>query len=152
MKFILTFFSMLTFASVSIGQEQEMYAEKHYVVLGEYRSYSKSLKKAQKYANQIPAPLNLRNLIPDPEVGLTSNEVCECGEKHGYISRGRYDDGTYISIEFSKGLYEQETDGYYVVVLYSGSSVEAIQICDESREKIKKIKVIKGKVYMGCMH
>ncbi|TNE76390.1 MAG: hypothetical protein EP333_02670 [Bacteroidetes bacterium] len=152
MKFILTLFSILTFASVSIGQEEEMYAEKYYVVLGEYRSYSKALRKAQKNANQIPSPLNLRNLIPDTEIGLTSNEVCGCGEKHGYIPRGRYDDGKYISIEFSNGLYDQETDGYYVVVLYSGSSEEAKQIFDQSREKIKNIKVINGKVYMGCMH
>lgn len=95
--------------------------------------------------------MNLRNCYKDNENGLTSSEVCGCGEKHGYIPRGRYDNGEYISIEYSSS-FENFTQGFYIVVISSGEAKEVEKLLPMAKKYSKDAYAKKSDVYMGCMH
>ena len=124
---------------------------KSFLIIQSTKSYNGALKKAKLACNKLSLTLNLRNLIQDKDEGLTSNDVCECGEKHGYIPRGRFDDGNYISIEYSSA-YDSFSSGYYIVVVASGNNETVNSMLPEVKEHYKNAYVKKSKVYMGCMH
>lgn len=109
--------------------------------------------------------LDLRGLIPskDKFIGLSlPADTCakyseeEFGVKDDspcYLARGRWDDGIYISIEYSTA-YKEFREGYFIVVV--GSSGEKDPPLMAALEKVKTkysdayIKI--SKVYMCCMH
>lgn len=134
-----------------LGQELEQTALKSFLIIQSTKSYDKALKKAQLACNKLSLTLDLRNLIQDKNKGLTSNEVCECSEKHGYIPRGRFDDGNYISIEFSSA-YESFSPGYYIVVVASGYNEAVNLMLPKVKVHYKNAYIKNSKVYMGCMH
>ena len=131
--------------------QQEPYVQKSFLIVMSTKNYDRALSKAQKVANTLVVPLNLRNIIKDPEGGLTSNEVCGCGEQHGYIPRGRADDGKYISIEYSTA-YQGFTPGYYMVVVASGQRNELEDLLPTVQKHYKDAYIKNAEVYMGCMH
>ncbi len=66
-----------------------------------------------------------------------------------YVPRGRYDDGIYISIEYSNS-YENFKDGYYIVIAASGDDVK--EYLKPVKEVVKDAYVKSSKVYIGCLH
>lgn len=144
-KLLLT---ILLFISVQLNAQE---VSKSFLIVSSTKNYSAALKSAQKAANKMGIPMNLRNCYKDKEEGLTSSEICGCGEKHGYIPRGRGDDGQYISIEYSSS-YENFSPGYYIVVVSSGEEEAVKSLLTRAQEFNKSAYVKKSNVYMGCMH
>lgn len=142
------FLTILLFISVQLNAQE---VSKFFLIVNSTKSYSAALKSAQKAANKMGIPMNLRNCYKDKEEELTSKEVCGCGEKHGYIPRGRGDDGEYISIEFSSS-YENFAPGYYIVVVSSGEEEAVKPLLSKAQKFNKSAYVKKSNVYMGCMH
>ena len=100
-----------------------------------YKKYSEAT--ALKAAKTLKLKLNLRNLKPHKTAGLTDAKK-EC-EDNGwdypcYVSRGRYDNGEYVSIEWSNA-FENFTKGYYTVIVYGGNKKEA----NVALKKVKKL-------------
>lgn len=131
--------------------EIEFMEPKSFLVVKTTKRYAAALRKAQKAANDLQIPMDLRGLYADKEKGLHSNEVCGCGLEHGYVARGRYDDGKYISIEYSSA-YEEANPERYLVVVASGTRKEINMLYPEVKSFFKRTEIIHSDVYMGSMH
>lgn len=156
--FIISLVACISNSATATAQETEIdytYPSQVVAFLSIYET--DSFEEAQTIAKQAADSLNTdfsNTYLFDKEVGLIDTSHCGCGEQHGYIGRGRFDEGDYVSIELNS-WYEFETvkPVYTVVVLSSPSSDPLL------REKIKNIKrkysdsiYFEEEVYTGCMH
>lgn len=149
MKTIIALIALLSITA--FGQTDNQSVKKSFLIINSSKNYSKSLKKAQKAANSLGIPMNLRNMYENPEGGLSSSETCGCGEQHGYIPRGRGDDGKYISIEYSSAFLTFKKL-FYIVVVASGERDELTKLLPEIRKYYPDAYIKDSPVYMGCMH
>ena len=129
---------------------------KSFVILKSTASYADARAIAAAAAERLAIRLDLRDLEPDPDAGLTfSKESCdnEFGEYPCYVPRGRFDDGVYISIEHSSS-YEGFEEGLYVVMLASGSprnrTIDAA--VRRAKGQFPDVFVKTAPVYLGCIH
>jgi len=138
-------------------QIEEQTIEKQFVILKSTKDYKDALQTAQIASKSLGINLDLRNLTENKKLGLSFPEkICE--EENGfnfpcYVARGRYDDGDYISIEYSSA-FEGFEKGYYIVVASSHpkDSNEISDILKRVKKKYKDAYARTTKVYVGCMH
>jgi len=140
--------AVLLFAS----QREEQSMRKSFLIAKSTKRYSEAKAFAKKLSQQSGIKTDFRGLVQNSVTGLS--EVADVCRNEGfaypcYIPRGRYDDGTYISVEYSNA-YGGFSEGYYIVVVASGEIGKSV---------IKQIKafvpdayVKKSSVYMGCIH
>jgi hypothetical protein len=129
---------------------------KSFVIIKSTPSYAEARALATAAAERLAIRLDLRELSPDADVGLTfSQESCtsEFGEYPCYVPRGRFDDGVYISIEHSSS-YEGFEEGQYIVMLASGSPRDRTIGAALRRAKgsYPEVVVKTAPVYLGCIH
>ena len=129
---------------------------KSFVILKATPSYAEARTVAAAAAERLAIRLDLRDLEPNADAGLTfSKESCdnEFGEYPCYVARGRFDDGVYISIEHSSS-YEGFEEGLYVVMLASGSprnrTIDAA--ARRAKGQFPEVVVKTAPVYLGCIH
>ncbi len=147
----LVIFIPLIIVLTSICQGQEWYAEKHFVIILSTKSYQSALTTAKQASEKLELPLDLRGNYQTSN-GLDNDEICQCGEKHGYFPRGRHDDGNYVSIEYSDG-YQGFSKGYYMVIISSNEKPDSpIQILNTAKDYYSDAYIKRSKFYMGCMH
>ena len=95
--------------SLSYAEEidnSEMYVEKEFLIIYSAKNYNEALRVCKD----------------NKKTGLSfSKETLENSgmEFPWYFPRGRYDDGKYLSIEYSNG-YSEFAKGYYIVIAESG--------------------------------
>lgn len=143
--------------ALAVSAELEATVEKQFVILKSTKSYKEARGVAEKSAETLKIKLDLRGLSENKELGLTfDKKVCE--EEGGfefpcYIARGRFDDGEYISIEYSSA-YEGFSDGYYIVVVssYPRGSEEIQATLRKVRTLYEDAYAKTSKVYVGCIH
>jgi hypothetical protein len=135
------------------AQDAEPYIKKAFVIIQSTKNYAAAKSTAEKAAKQLHQKLDFRGLQPNKLSGLTySNVICENeGGYPCYISRGRYDDGDYVSIEWSNA-FDKFTKGYYVVVVYTGDKTTANTALQKARKTFKDAYVKQADIYVGCMH
>ncbi len=163
MKNIILVF-LLTLPLFSIGQDNpDCYAEKDFLLIQSTQDYQTALQTAKQATKELNIKLDLRGLIPDKNsrIGLTPPaDTClkyskEYGGKDStcYLARGRWDDGIYISIEYSNA-YDSFKKGYYIVMVGSGFKKDQKLITTLKRVKTKysDAYIKTSKVYMCCMH
>ncbi|HEY4187919.1 MAG TPA: hypothetical protein VGP07_22780 [Polyangia bacterium] len=129
---------------------------KSFVILKSTSSYRDARSFADVAARDLNVKLDLRGLARSSKLGLTfSRSQCigDFGEFPCYAPRGRFDDGVYVSVEYSTG-YKGFKKGLYIVVLANGSTG-----ADEVRNALQKAKakyadayVKDTAVYLGCVH
>jgi hypothetical protein len=135
---------------------EDMFVKKDFLILLSTKSYKAALTTAKKVSSSMNLKLDLRGLTENKESGLSFSQK-QCKEDDieypAYYARGRWDDGVYISIEYSDA-YTEFAKGYYIVIAASGTKEE-----NEIKTAYKKIKpgfkdayFKSSKVYMGCMH
>jgi len=128
--------------------------KKSFVIVQSTKNYAAAKATAVKASKQLGYKLDLRGLVPNKKSGLTDTKAnCEedgLGEYPCYYSRGRYDDGQYVSIEWS-GAFPEFTKGYYIVIVASGDA-EARAALPKAKKIFKDAYAKKAKVYLGCMH
>ncbi|MCH8903515.1 MAG: hypothetical protein IIA45_06340 [Bacteroidetes bacterium] len=115
-------------AQVPDRYEQYRYAEKEFVVLIKTKDYSTAMLAARSASLNLDIPLDLRGLIEDPLTGLSfTKKLCEQKYFGGpcYVARGRFDDGIYVSIEYSN-QYSGTGKNYYLVIAGSGSKGSSV--------------------------
>lgn len=148
------FVSALMLSIACYAQDEDATVLKQFVIIASTKNYGEALSNAQKAKTALSYTINLRNLKQHNTNGLTNNKK-EC-EDDGfeypcYIFRGRWDDGEYVSIEWSNS-FDNLKQGYYIVVVYSGSK----QLPTLKMQRVKKAfpsaYVLKSKVYLGCIH
>jgi len=129
---------------------------KSFVIIKSTPSYADARALAAAAAERLAIRMDLRDLEPNADVGLSfSKDSCtnEFGEYPCYVPRGRYDDGVYISIEHSSS-YEGFEEGLYIVMLASGSprnrTIDAA--VRRAKSQFPDVFVKTAPVYLGCIH
>jgi hypothetical protein len=144
---ILIFTLILFFTNSTFGQTKKT----SFLIIQSTKNYNTALKKAQLACNKLGLTLNLNGNYQDTDGGLTNSEICGCGESHGYLPRGRYDDGNYISIEYSSD-YSGFSKGYYIVIVSSGERETVNSILTKVQAHYKSAYIKDSDIYIGCMH
>jgi hypothetical protein len=89
--------------------------EKDFLILSSTPDYTSALAAVKDASKKLGIPTNLRHLHPDTKEGLSLplDSCKQLGFDGGpcYLARGRWDDGVYLSIEYSNA-YESFADGY----------------------------------------
>jgi len=150
-----TLAALLAVTSVSPPQDPDV-VRKSFVILKATPSYAEARALAAAAAERLAIRLDLRDLAPDAEVGLTfSEEACqnEFGEFPCYVPRGRWDDGVYLSIEHSSS-YEGFAEGQYLVMLASGAPRDRAigAALRRAKDLYPEVAVKTAPVYLGCIH
>lgn len=157
---------ILTIPLFSLAQENPgCYVKKYFLILQSTKDYPSALQTAKNAAKSLKLDLDLRGLIPvkDTNTGLNLPvDSClkyarEAGEEDPdsscYMARGRYDDGIYVSIEYSNAIFGF-AKGYYIVV--AGSGVKADQplvaTLKKARAQYADAYLKASTVYVCCMH
>jgi len=152
MKFFLFIF-LTAITQIVFAQNETAFVEKSFVIIQSTKNYTTARRTAEKAAMQLKSKLDLRGLKPSKKTGLTFSKA-DCENDGGYpcyIARGRYDDGDYVSIEWSDE-FDRFAKGYYIVLIYSGNKQEAGKILQKAKPVFKDAYYKQAKVYVGCMH
>lgn len=160
MKYITSTFLLFLSLSTCFGQEGDFFnqeVKKHFLIVCSTKDYSTALEKANSISEDLKLKLDLRKLLRnDDDLGLTWEKTdCEGDgwEYPCYIPRGRYDDGEYVSVEWSNG-YQGFSEGYYIVIISSQFEYnEKIKtLLNKTKEFVPSAYVKSSMIYMGCMH
>jgi hypothetical protein len=148
----------------SFGQVRpECFVKKYFLLIQSTTDYKLAFQTAQKAAKDLNLKLELRGLVKDQNthIGLslpvdtclkyTAEEGAE--DSSCYMARGRWDDGIYISIEYSNA-YQGFSKGFYIVVAGSSDIKDELLIATLNKVKTKysDAYIKSSKVYMCCMH
>lgn len=162
MKQKLLLLVMLFIAGTTQAQEADttvtpdQFVNKEFVIILSSKKYDDALRTAKAAAAKLKVKLDLRGLKPNKAIGLSwSRKVCD-EEWFGspcYVARGRYDDGEYVSIEYSSA-YDGFKEGYYIVIVAGGEQGDAAvkKSLTKARKQYKDAYAKLSKVYIGCMH
>jgi hypothetical protein len=157
MKKILVIILMLVCTQAYAQDEQaepRPYVTKNFCIILSTTSYAEAKKTAEQAGKKYKIKIDYRDLVANKKIGLTlSKEECE-GQGWGYpayYSRGRYDDGEYISIEYSNA-FSGFTKGYYIVVVASGDKARCSKTLTKVKATYKTAYIKQSEVYIGCMH
>lgn len=96
--------------------------EKDFVVLPAIASYAEARRVAGAAARGLGLKVDLRRARPDGHGGLIFSAAdCKANDWDYpcYVARGRYDDGAYVSIDEAARFFDDEEEGY-LVILASG--------------------------------
>lgn len=132
----------------------EPYRYKEFVIIKSSPSFKEAADSAAQAAAELSVGLNLRGLSPNLRTGLTlSKEDCTRSELAYpcYVPRGRRDDGSYASVEWSSE-YDLFAKGLYVVMIASdvpGSSRNR-RMLEAARRVYPKAYAKQAKMYVGC--
>ena len=115
---ILFFFTFLLFLAVSNQSsakeaKADPYITRSFLILKSTKDYSEAAQFVEIVSKKLDLEVKLRGLKPNKKVGLSPpKEECEKYEftYPCYIARGRWDSGTYLSIEYSSS-YKGFTEG-----------------------------------------
>lgn len=155
----------LTFAALllaflngtAMAENNNPLVEKQFVILRSTTDYKEARRTALKASQLLGTALDLRGLSEDKRIGLTFDERI-CVEEGGadypcYVARGRYDDGDYVSIEYSSA-FEGFAKGYYIVVSssYTRGSMEISEALRKAKRYFKNAYSKTSNVYVGCIH
>jgi hypothetical protein len=153
MKYLF-FIATVLVVQYGFAQEDRPYIKKSFVIIQSTKNYAVAKLTAEKAAKQLHQKLDLRELKPNKKTGLTyADSVCENeGGYPCYISRGRYDNGDYVSIEWSNA-FDGFAKGLYIVVISSGLDVEGTNaVLKNARKYFKDAYAKKTEIYVGCIH
>lgn len=145
--------------SISIAQEPEPYEKRTFVIAASEKSFSQAMLKATSLSEQTGFRFDMRGVGFDPKHveghggGLTFTKS-ECEESNWgypcYVARGRWDSGTYISVEHTSAI-QGFTPGLYVVIASTGTNKEIAPALKHVQKFIPDAYSKSTKVYIGCM-
>ena len=142
----------MTLASTEVDRSIEQQSiKKNFLIVKSTKSY----KEAEDFASAIATMTNIKYIRDkhyNKELGLSQGKsLCEDAnfEYPCYFSRGRYDDGVYVSIEYSSA-YGGFQKSYYLVMIASGKYAK--DIVKDIKKYVPDTYVKHSSVYLGCMH
>jgi len=151
MKYLLFIFCTIV-AQQCFAQDPYAFVKKYFVIVQSTKDFAAAKLTAAKAAKQLGEKLDLRGLQPNKKSGLTnSKKDCEMDGYPCYYSRGRYDDGDYVSIEWSNA-FEKFAKGYYIVIVCSGDKTSVTANLQKTKKIFKDAYYKQDSIYLGCMH
>jgi hypothetical protein len=149
----ITFLSVLCTGLFSKNELTSQMFKKSFLIIKSTTEYVDAKEFAEDFAKKSGIKINLRSLHYSKKIGLTQTmEACisEGYDYPCYVARGRYDDGVYISIEYSNA-YVGFTEGYYIVMIRSEENIPETFL-HEIKMFVPDAYIKYTSVYMGCMH
>lgn len=156
MKIIFTIFAVILFSTSLLAQDENPTIQKEVLIAHSGKDYTKAMAIAKKLSTQLKLKLDLRGLKPNKELGLSDSKK-NCEEGFGffpcYVPRGHYEDGSYISIEYSDS-FEGFAKGYYIVVVahYQTGNSAIKTLLTKTKKIIPDAYIKRTSVYTGCIH
>lgn len=155
----LAFLLVLATAVATAGEESvdpESFVDKEFVIVDSTPSFEEAAGTAISAASKLGVRLDLRGLSPHERTGLTfSKEECSRSDLSYpcYVPRGRYDDGMYVSVEWSND-YRDFAKGLYLVMVASNvpGSSDTSEILEATRRIYPEAYARRAMMYVGCMH
>lgn len=151
---MLLLFCFFCVGNLQAQSDNECYVTREFLIAGSLTDYASALQQAKKVAKGAGLKLDLRGLRPVTGGLSFDDTICvnEWGEAPCYVARGRWDDGAYVSIEYSNA-YTGFRPGYYIVVAHSGESGKTpAAVISGVRRIVPSAYIKRSKVYMCCMH
>ena len=138
------------------AQENSDYVKKGFIIIAAGKNYDAMKKMAKTASQKLNYKLDLRGLEFNKEIGLSFSEQ-ECKENGfefpAYINRGRWDDGEYVSIEYTNDYAGFTPELYIIIVSSHDKGNKALSDALTHVKKVYKNAYIKyTDIYMGCMH
>lgn len=130
----------------------EQTVEVSFLVTGSFANYGSAFAFVDRVHRRTGIDVNLRGFIPHDNGLSWSREVCE--EWAGfpcYLPRGRFDAGTYLSIEKSDS-FKGMKPGFFVVMAASGNRTDVEPVKRDLARAGVRGYVRTVPVYMGCIH
>jgi len=153
MKYVLSLLIVCCACQYGYAQDDSPYVKVNYVIIQSTKNYLAARETASKAAEKLGYELNLRDLSYNTRTGLSlPKDDCEMeGGFPCYIARGRYNSGTYISVEWSNAIYKF-AKGFYVVIVASGDPSITQPALAKAKRFYKTAYSKSAEVYIGCMH
>ena len=157
MTYILTLFTAIA-EPTSNDSMADQYQDVTFVIAASEKSYSQAVLKAAILAEKSGILFNTNrvNFAPkhrDTNGGMTySKSECE-NNNWGYpcyVSRGRWDEGSYITVEYSSAI-QGFTPGLYVVIAASGHKDSLVPYFNTVKHFVPDAYMKTSSVYIGCM-
>ncbi len=158
-RFALTLLVALSIAMAATAEENadaEAFVDKEFVIVMSTASFKEATTAAASAAADLGLRFDPRGLSPQDRSGLTWSEQ-ECGKRDVsypcYVARGRYDDGAYVSVEWSTA-YQGFSKGLYLVMVASeeAGSTEISRMLAAARHTYPDAYAKRTRVYVACMH
>ena len=146
---IALFITQLSFAQEEL--ENHPYLDQSFLIIASSADYNDAETIALQAKEKLGLDYPTKEFYPDKVEGFKTDEVCNCGEIHGYFPRGSHDDGNYVSIEFSSA-YQGFTEGYYIVIVSSGPREDVGNELPKIQKYFKQAYIKNSEIYVGCMH
>ncbi len=151
-------FSFDSFAQI----DSSCFVEKDFLIIQSTKDYSAALFTVKEASKKLGIKINLKYLVPDKDslIGLSLSKAEKDSIKASpfdydtvYVPRGRWDDGIYISIEYSN-RYDNFSKGYYLVMVGSGfkKDPQVAKTLKKVKTKYPDAYIKRSKVYICCMH
>ena len=148
--------SIIITGSNLFGQNHDQFLTKSFLIISSTESLDSAYQIAKEAAKKTSIFFKDKKIITNETIGATfPADTCVANgfEFPCYVARGRYDDGTYLSIEYSDAI-NGFRKGLFIVVAASGnknqSSVKSALKLVKPYYPSSYVKV--SKVYMGCIH
>ena len=137
--------------SARADEPLDPYKECTFLILASAAEYPRAKAVAQESCLRLGVRLDLRGFTEHRQTGLTlAPDRCRAtglGEHPCYFARGKYDDGAYVSIEYSSA-YPELKPGLYLVVAYSGEATEATKRLAPARAVFPDARLETLRIYM----
>ena len=145
-----------TLTAAAECDDRKPYVDKEFVIVKSTPAFNEATRSAAQVAAELGVALNLRGLSSNLRTGLTaSKEECARSELPYpcYVPRGRSDDGTYVSVEWSS-TYDLVARGLYIVMIASGvpGSSETRRMLEAARRVYPAAYAKRATLYVGCRH
>lgn len=135
---------------------KEQTLRKEFVITKSTPNYEEARRAATEAARRLRVPLKLRDLAPDGNGRLTfPKKLCEENgwDAPCYVARGRFDDGSYVSIEHSSGYPEFKQNLFIVVVASGPKGSDTTRRAERAAKSVFPDAYARiAMVYMGCIH
>lgn len=129
----------------------ESFIDQSFLIIASSTDFDSAQKTAQIAKRKLGLDYPPSIYYPDKSEGFKTDEACGCGEIHGYFPRGGYDNGNYVSIEFSSG-YEGFAEGYYIVIVSNGEKELVQKELPNVKKHFTQAYIKNSEIYIGCRH
>ena len=156
MKNVFVLFALILVTHNLFAQSENPSILKEVLIAHSGRDYKKALTVAKNLSTKLKLKLDLRGLKPNKELGLSDSKI-NCEEGFGfypcYVPRGHFEDGSYVSIEYSDS-FVGFAQGFYIVVVahYEKGNPTMRTLLTKTKKIIPDAYIKSTSVYTGCIH
>jgi hypothetical protein len=147
---------LILFRLQSFGQNDDQYADKSFLIIASTKNIDESFSIAKTASQKTGLNFRDNKLQADKLIGATfPSDTCAVNgfTFPCYVARGRFDDGSYLSVEYSDG-YTGFQKGLYIVIAASGdkNGSDFKNVFKKVQRTYPKSYIKQTKVFLGCIH